>query len=105
MQTRRRRAPFAESPWRGKLAGMKSVTVEELPRLLGTVLAWLKAGESVELREHETKVGTIRPEEKTQPLTRNQQWARRLEARRKEIFGDQMLSAEESAFIRDRGDY
>jgi antitoxin (DNA-binding transcriptional repressor) of toxin-antitoxin stability system len=83
---------------------MKTVTVDELPKLLGTVLAWLKAGESVELRDHEERVATIQPENKPE-LTRNQQWALQLEAQRKELFGDSVLTPEESAFIRDRGDY
>jgi hypothetical protein len=88
---------------------MKSVTVDELPKLLGTVLAWLKAGESVELREQDTRVGTIQPEGivsgRNARRERNRQWAERLAARQKEIFGDRMLTPEESAFIRDRGEW
>lgn len=86
---------------------MKSVTVQELPQLLGTVLGWLKAGESVELREQDTRVATIQPEESARPLAGKVDRVGRtrdLAAWKKKTFGDAILTPEDSEFIRDRGD-
>lgn len=108
MQPARRLTAFAERQRHGKLRAMKTVTVQELPQVLGKVLAWLKAGESVELREEETRVGTIQPERDeadADAWRKRREWVERLRKRSDEIFGDTMLTAEESAFIRDRGDY
>src|SRR3954466_2295361 len=98
---------FAQSSHCGMLSAMKSVTVQELPQVLGTVLAWLKAGESVELREQDTRVGTILPAEVGTDAARKKReaWLEDLRTTRQEAFGGKLLTPQESAFIRDRGDY
>ena len=76
---------------------MPSVNLRQL-RDTKQLKAWLKAGETVELRERDRVLGRIVPEEVApkQPA----EWPD-FEARRKAIFGDRILPAVEQ-LLEDR---
>ena len=73
---------------------MKTATVNELGRSLGTVLDWVKAGEEVEVTEGDKPVALISPPRRR---VQHPDYAARL----KRIFGDKVIPAEASAEIRD----
>jgi antitoxin (DNA-binding transcriptional repressor) of toxin-antitoxin stability system len=62
--------------------------------------AWLRAGKSVELKERDHVIGRIVPENQRDTPVKYPDFA----ARRKRIFGDQVLTAVDD-FIKDRGRY
>jgi antitoxin (DNA-binding transcriptional repressor) of toxin-antitoxin stability system len=66
---------------------MHSVNLRQL-RDTKRLKAWLKAGETVELRERDRVLGRIVPEEA--PAKKPVEWPD-FEARRKKIFGDRIL--------------
>jgi antitoxin (DNA-binding transcriptional repressor) of toxin-antitoxin stability system len=66
---------------------MHSVNLRQL-RDTRQLKAWLKAGETVELRERDHVLGRIVPEE---PVKQPVEWPD-FEARAKKIFGDRVLS-------------
>ena len=66
---------------------MPSVNLRQL-RDTKQLKAWLKAGETVELRERDRVLGRIVPEEA--PAKEPVEWPD-FEARRKRIFGDRIL--------------
>ena len=74
---------------------MPSVNLRQL-RDARQLKAWLKAGETVELRERDTVLAKIVPEETPQPSV---EWPD-FEARRKRIFGD--LVFEENGVLEAR---
>jgi hypothetical protein len=75
---------------------MPSVNLRQL-RDTKQLKAWLKAGETVELRERDHVLGRIVPEEtEKKPV----EWPD-FEARRKAIFGDRVLNAVDQ-FLEDR---
>jgi antitoxin (DNA-binding transcriptional repressor) of toxin-antitoxin stability system len=77
---------------------MPSVNLREL-RNTRQLKIWLKAGETVELRERNCVLGRIVPEKQVaQPV----EWPD-FEARAREIFGDRVLPIVED-LIRDRED-
>jgi hypothetical protein len=65
---------------------MPSVNLREL-RNTRQLKAWLKAGETVELRERSCVLGNIVPQK---PVVQPVEWPD-FAARRKRIFGDQIL--------------
>ena len=77
---------------------MPSVNIRQL-RDTKRLKAWLRAGKTVELRERETVIARIVPENKDQP----QQYPD-FAARTKKIFGDRVLTAVDD-LIKDRGRY
>lgn len=78
---------------------MKTATVSELGRSLGTVLNWVKAGEEVEVVEAGNPVALISPPRRR---VQHPDYA----ARARSIFGAAVLTVEESEEIRglNRGD-
>ena len=78
---------------------MPSINLRQL-RDTRQLKSWLKAGQTVELRERERVLGKIVPE----PATTSPQkdWPD-FAARRKAIFGDKVLNAVDD-FIRDRNE-
>ena len=78
---------------------MPSVNMREL-RDTRRLKAWLRAGKTVELRERDKVIAQIVPE---QPEQKAVKWPD-FEARAREIFGDQVLSAADD-LIKDRGRY
>lgn len=79
---------------------MPSVNIRQL-RDTKKLKAWLRAGKTVELRERDTVIARIVPE--------NEEGKRPIQypdfaARAKEIFGDRVLTAVDD-FIKDRGRY
>ncbi len=67
---------------------MPSINLRQL-RNTRQLKAWLKAGETVELRERNQVLGRILPENGTRP-SRPVEWPD-FEARAREIFGDRIL--------------
>jgi antitoxin (DNA-binding transcriptional repressor) of toxin-antitoxin stability system len=61
------------------------------------IKAWLRAGESIEIRDRNEVIGRILPEKKK---PRKKDWPD-FAARRKEIFGDRILPAVDD-FLEDR---
>ncbi len=62
--------------------------------------AWLRAGKSVELKERDRVIGRIVPENGRETPVKYPDFA----ARRKKIFGDQVLTVVDD-FLKDRGRY
>ena len=79
---------------------MPSVNIREL-RDTRRLKAWLRAGKTVELRERDRLIAKIVPEDAGS--ARLAEWPD-FAARRKAIFGDQVLSAVDD-LIKDRGRY
>jgi len=77
---------------------MPSVNIRQL-RDTRRLKAWLRAGKTVELRERDRLIARIVPEIEDQP--RPVQYPD-FAARRKEIFGDRVLTIVDD-LIRDRG--
>jgi antitoxin (DNA-binding transcriptional repressor) of toxin-antitoxin stability system len=78
---------------------MHSVNIRQL-RETRRMKAWLRAGETVELRERDRVIARIVPEKAAdQP----KEWPD-FAARRKKIFGDRILPAVET-LIKERGRY
>jgi antitoxin (DNA-binding transcriptional repressor) of toxin-antitoxin stability system len=77
---------------------MRSVNLRQL-RDTKQLKIWLKAGETVELRERDTVLARIVPEEKVKAPV---EWPD-FEARAKAIFGDRVLNAVDD-LIADRED-
>jgi hypothetical protein len=75
---------------------MPSINLREL-RDTKQLKAWLKAGQTVELRERNRVLGRILPE---RPTTRPVEWPD-FEARLKKIYGDRVLPAVED-LVEDR---
>lgn len=75
---------------------MPSVNIRQL-RDTRRLKAWLRAGKTVELRERDKLIAKIVPEK---PTGRKVEWPD-FEARRKEIFGDRVLTAVDD-FLEDR---
>ena len=73
---------------------MKTATVSELGRSLGTVLNWVKAGEEVEVTEGDKPVALISPPRRR---VQHPDYA----ARSRQIFGDKVLTSEESEELRN----
>lgn len=67
---------------------MASINLREL-RNTRQLKAWLKAGETVELRERDTVLGQIIPEK---PVVQPVEWPD-FEARARAIFGDRTFNA------------
>jgi len=76
---------------------MPSVNLRQL-RDTRQLKAWLKAGETVELRERDQILAKIVPEETPKPPVEWPDFA----ARRRRIFGDRVL--EENGVLEDRKD-
>ena len=81
------------------IMNMPSVNIRQL-RDTRRLKAWLRAGKTVELRERDRLIAKIVPE----TLERKPVKWPDFEARAKEIFGDQVLTAVDD-FIKDRGRY
>ena len=79
---------------------MPSMNIRQL-RDTRRLKAWLRAGNTVELRERDNVIARIVPEKKSTEAP--VQWPD-FEARRKKIFGDRVLNVVED-FIKDRGRY
>ena len=79
---------------------MPSVNIRQL-RDTRRLKAWLRAGKTVELRERDKLIAKIVPETEEKP--RPVQYPD-FAARRKEIFGDRVLTIVED-LINDRGRY
>jgi antitoxin (DNA-binding transcriptional repressor) of toxin-antitoxin stability system len=79
---------------------MPSVNIREL-RDTRRLKAWLRAGKTVELRERDRLIARIVPEKPDQPRPAEYP---DFAARRKEIFGDRVLTIVED-LINDRGRY
>ena len=84
---------------------MKTATVADLRNRFPTVFRWIEEGETVELTKRGRVVAQLVPATPAEPRkVRMPDFA----AMRREIFGAdpkrRRLSAEDSAFIRDRGD-
>ncbi len=77
---------------------MASINLRQL-RDTRQLKAWLKAGETVELRERDKVLGKIVPEETVKAPVEWPDFA----ARRKKIFGDQVLTVVDD-FLADRED-
>jgi hypothetical protein len=77
---------------------MRSITLTQL-RQTRKLKAWLRDGETVELKERHQVIAKIVPEWQEQPV----KWPD-FEARAKKIFGDRVLPAVE-LLIKERGRY
>ncbi len=88
---------------------MKTASVSELEHGWSRIVGWLEAGETVELKKHSRTFATIMPAKpevpRTQKPVNRQEWLEELRARKEQVLGGTMLTAAESAFIRDRGDW
>ncbi len=80
-------------------ATMPSVNLRQL-RDTRRLKAWLRAGNTVELRERDRVIARIVPEKSEEKPVKWPDFA----ARRKKIFGDRVLSIVDD-LIRDRGRY
>lgn len=69
---------------------MPSVNLRQL-RDTRQLKAWLRAGETVELRERDEVLGEIRP---VRPKAESKEWPD-FEARRKEMWGDRVFNNQE----------
>ena len=78
------------------IENMPSVNLRQL-RDTRQLKAWLKAGETVELRERDRVLGRIVPEE---PVKEPVEWPD-FEARARKIFGDRIIPAVET-LLEDR---
>jgi antitoxin (DNA-binding transcriptional repressor) of toxin-antitoxin stability system len=78
---------------------MPSVNIRQL-RDTRRLKAWLRAGDTVELRERDRIIARIIPEKQARQPVR---WPD-FEARRKKVFGDRVLSIVDD-LIKDRGRY
>lgn len=78
---------------------MPSVNLRQL-RDTRRLKAWLRAGNTVELRERDRVIARIVPEKSEEKPVKWPDFA----ARRKKIFGDRVLSIVDD-LIRDRGRY
>lgn len=78
---------------------MPSVNIRQL-RDTRRLKAWLRAGKTIELRERDKVIAHIVPEKDEKPPVKWPDFA----ARRKEIFGDKMLSGAD-LLIEERGRY
>jgi len=79
-----------------RIHAMPSINIRQL-RDTRQLKIWLKAGETIELRERNTVLGKIVPE---QPVAKPVEWPD-FEARAREIFGDRVIPAVET-LIEDR---
>lgn len=79
---------------------MPSVNMRQL-RDTRRLKAWLRAGNTVELRDRDNVIARIVPEKQAAEVP--VQWPD-FEARRKKIFGERVLNAVDD-FIKDRGRY
>ena len=76
---------------------MPSVNLRQL-RDTRRLKTWLRAGKTVELRERDSVIAHIVPERREEKLVEYPDF----EARRKEIFGDRVLTIVDD-LIKDRG--
>jgi hypothetical protein len=88
------------------MVDMHSVNLDQMQdtdQLKTQLKAWLKAGETVELREQEHVLGRIVPEEPAvEPVAKRAVEWPDFEARARAIFGDRVL--EENAVLMSRED-
>lgn len=82
------------------ILNMPSLNIRQL-RDTRRLKAWLRAGNTVELRERDRVIARIVPE--AQPTTPPEQWPD-FSARRKKIFGDRILPGAD-LLIKERGRY
>lgn len=84
---------------------MRTATIADLRNHFPRVFRWIEDGEEVELTKRGRVVARLVPAPQTQPPKFK---VPDFAAMRKEVFGDdlesRMLTPEDSAFIRDRGD-